>query len=248
MNETNQKGLITETYCQLAFTELGIMLSKPISHDCRYDYIADIGGQLKRIQCKTSLLNEYGTSISFKTTSIRGNTKEVLEHTYTTDEIDYFYTYFNGTSYLVPVEICGETKKSLYLSDVTLQGSTKNITPARDYELSKMVQQMNGSIQTVQINNKTIHTTETHSYCIECGKEITKGAKRCKECAIKHQTKVELPAREALKNMIRTTSFEQLGRNFGVDGNTVRKWCDKLQLPRTKQEINSYSNEEWEKI
>ena len=139
MNETNQKGLITETYCQLAFTELGIILSKPISHDCRYDYIADIGGKLKRIQCKTSLLNEYGTSISFSTKSVRGNTKEVLEHTYTSDEIDYFYTYFNGVSYLIPVDICGETRKNLYLNTITLQGSTKNITPAKDYELSKIL-------------------------------------------------------------------------------------------------------------
>ena len=107
---------------------------------------------------------------------------------------------------------------------------------------------MNAPIQKTPINNRTTHITENHNYCIECGKEITRGAKRCKECAIKHQIKVELPTREALKNMIRTTSFEQLGRDFGVDGNTVRKWCDKLQLPRTKREINSYSNEEWEKI
>ena len=54
MNETKQKGLITEIECELAFSKLGILLSKPIAEDSRYDYIADLGNNLLRIQCKTS--------------------------------------------------------------------------------------------------------------------------------------------------------------------------------------------------
>ena len=26
----------------------------------------------------------------------------------------------------------------------------------------------------------------------------------------------------------------------------VRKWCDKYNLPRTKKEINTYSDKEWD--
>ena len=30
--------------------------------------------------------------------------------------------------------------------------------------------------------------------------------------------------------------------------NAIRKWCIKFNLPKTKKEIKSYSNEEWELI
>jgi uncharacterized protein YjcR len=48
--------------------------------------------------------------------------------------------------------------------------------------------------------------------------------------------------------MIRVMPFTQIGEQFGVKDNSIRKWCDSMNLPRTKKEINSYSNEEWEKI
>ena len=45
--------------------------------------------------------------------------------------------------------------------------------------------------------------------------------------------------------MIRTTSFEAIGRQFNVNGNSVRKWCDNYNLPRKRKEINQYSDEDW---
>lgn len=57
-----------------------------------------------------------------------------------------------------------------------------------------------------------------------------------------------LVTREELKHLIRTTSFVKIGERYGVSDNAVRKWCDKLNLPRRKTEINSYSDLEWSKI
>lgn len=57
-----------------------------------------------------------------------------------------------------------------------------------------------------------------------------------------------LVTREELKRLIRTTSFVKIGERYGVSDNTVRKWCDELNLPRRKTEINSYSDLEWSKI
>lgn len=48
--------------------------------------------------------------------------------------------------------------------------------------------------------------------------------------------------------MIRVLPFTQIGEQFGVKDNSIRKWCDSMNLPRTKKEINSYSDEEWDKI
>lgn len=88
------------------------------------------------------------------------------------------------------------------------------------------------------------------NYCIDCGKEITLRSTRCQSCASKMQVRKveERPTREELKFLIRTTPFTQLGKKYEVSDNAIRKWCDSYNLPRTKKEINSYSDIEWEKI
>lgn len=43
-------------------------------------------------------------------------------------------------------------------------------------------------------------------------------------------------------------SFTAIGKMFNVSDNAIRKWCDAEHLPRTKKEINSYSDEEWDLI
>lgn len=85
-------------------------------------------------------------------------------------------------------------------------------------------------------------------YCQTCGVEIARGAIHCLACANLARRVVERPNREELKNLIRTTSFVQIGKMFGVSDNAVRKWCVGYGLPKKSSEIKSYSNEEWEKI
>lgn len=91
------------------------------------------------------------------------------------------------------------------------------------------------------------HRTE-QTRCVDCGRIIHKYATRCKECDAKHQRHTIWPSRNELKQLIRTTSFEAIGRQFSVDGNAVRKWCDKYNLPRRKTDIKQYTNEEWAQI
>lgn len=55
-------------------------------------------------------------------------------------------------------------------------------------------------------------------------------------------------SRNELKKLIRNKSFTELGNMFGITDNNVRKYCQKVNLPSTKKEINSYSDEEWDKI
>ena len=89
------------------------------------------------------------------------------------------------------------------------------------------------------------------NYCIDCGQEISRNATRCIKCAAKLQSKDALynnVSREELKQLIRTLPFTTIAKQFKVTDNAIRKWCDKFNLPRTKKEINSYSNQEWERF
>lgn len=60
--------------------------------------------------------------------------------------------------------------------------------------------------------------------------------------------KVERPNREELKTLIRKKSFVQIGKDYGVTDNAIRKWCKAYSLPYLKRDINSYTDEQWKKI
>lgn len=85
-------------------------------------------------------------------------------------------------------------------------------------------------------------------YCIDCGKEISKGSTRCSACDHKNQQVCERPSRDILKDMIRAESFVQIGKMYNVTDNTIRKWCKSYNLPSRKKDITPLSNEEWLKI
>jgi hypothetical protein len=55
-------------------------------------------------------------------------------------------------------------------------------------------------------------------------------------------------SRDELKQIIRNTAFTTIGREFHVDGNTIKQWCKAYGLPSRKSDIKQYSDEEWEMI
>lgn len=90
-------------------------------------------------------------------------------------------------------------------------------------------------------------------YCIDCGKPITRGSMRCNACEQqrRHIQRIKKPtaiSREELKYRIRNESFTSIAKDYNVTDNAIRKWCIKHSLPKTKKEINAYSDEEWEQI
>ena len=56
------------------------------------------------------------------------------------------------------------------------------------------------------------------------------------------------PTREELKGKIRLMSFLQVGKEYGVSDNAVRRWCDTYGLPRHMNKIKSIPEEEWVNI
>lgn len=105
---TQQKGSITELHCILDFTSLGIRTLTPNDECSKYDVVADIDGKFIRIQCKTASWStetaKPETAFEINTYAVTTNTKKTTRHKYSKDDIDYFYTWFNGQGYLVSIE------------------------------------------------------------------------------------------------------------------------------------------------
>lgn len=103
---------------------------------------------------------------------------------------------------------------------------------------------INGRLdRTIYLNRK--------NYCIDCNSPILPSSLRCKKCEGKRKTISEEDmklSRKELKVLIRENSFEEIGRQYGVTGNTIKKWCKKYKLPYLRKMIKNYSNHEWDKI
>ena len=54
LDNTQQKGTLTELYCILDLTKLGIRCLTPVDESSKYDVVADLDGRFIRIQCKTA--------------------------------------------------------------------------------------------------------------------------------------------------------------------------------------------------
>ena len=88
-------------------------------------------------------------------------------------------------------------------------------------------------------------------FCSKCNKKITKYSTSglCPKCVAEKTRKVtDRPTKTQLKELIRNKSFVDIGILYGVDGNSVRKWCKKYNLPSRKYEINNITDDEWADI
>lgn len=138
MKENNIKGTITELQCQMDFISRGYLVSQPIIADSKYDFIVDIKNHLYKIQCKSATLSQDESFINLKTKMT--NIRTMKDSYYSSTDIDYFYTTYDGTSYLIPVEKAGHGDTRLRFFSSNAQNP--NIRWAKDYELDKIIKKL----------------------------------------------------------------------------------------------------------
>ena len=82
---------------------------------------------------------------------------------------------------------------------------------------------------------KSIKIYDKH--CLICGKPIYKESNYCVECFHLQQRQVERPSKEYLFELIKTKTFVEIGKMYGVTDNAIRSWCKTYGLPSTKKEL-----------
>lgn len=101
--------------------------------------------------------------------------------------------------------------------------------------------------QTDNFCGKNHSKTKEIKCCEKCGTILKDYRSRlCPKCANieRHlqQRKVERPTKDDLFKMIKTESFESIGRKYNVCGKTIKKWCIAYGLPSKRNEINKLNN------
>ena len=143
LDNTQQKGTLTELRCILDLTKLGIRCLKPVDESSKYDIVADLGkGNFIRIQCKTASwvtdTKEKEVAFSISTCCQTTNTKSTTRHKYSKDDIDYFYTWFGDQGYLVSIEeATGITFRWRYEYPATNQ--KQGIHIANEYKIEEVL-------------------------------------------------------------------------------------------------------------
>lgn len=145
IEKTQQKGTLTELHCILDLTELGIRTLTPTDEASKYDVVADLDGKFIRIQCKTSTwatdTKEPQTAFYINTYCMTTNTKETTKHLYSKNDIDYFYTYFQGQGYLVSIEEAkGKTFRWRY--EYPEKGQKQGVHIANEYKIEEVIQSL----------------------------------------------------------------------------------------------------------
>lgn len=253
MDYTQTIGNINELKCLTAVMQLGYDCSIPYGNSAKYDFIADINGELLKFQCKSSnFVIRHGTikedAFEFSTICQTTNTKKTTRHKYDASQIDYFITCFQDKVYVVPVEECS-TSKTLRFSPPN--NGCKEWNNANDYLIENYFSYGNHYLESKEkfLNRNTTHINKTYEkkeyYCQNCGKEVCSDNNLCVDCARIKSRKVKRPSREELKNLIRDTSFLQIGKMFGVTDSAVKKWCVSYNLPSKSRDIKQINNTDW---
>lgn len=103
-----QLGHITELKFLLKATEIGLMVSKPLTHHSKYDFLVDSDGIISRVQVKsTNTIARRTKKAKLPRYKIMASNGANLKKAYTSLDIDFMVCYINceDTWYIIPIKL-----------------------------------------------------------------------------------------------------------------------------------------------
>lgn len=100
--------------------------------------VLDVNDKLYKIQVKTASLIENQKGIYISTCSYGRNRDGNNKKTYTPKEVDFFSTFYNNQCYLIPIELCLSTGRTLYFE----RESNATILCLKDYKAEDVIQKL----------------------------------------------------------------------------------------------------------
>lgn len=83
------------------------------------------------------------------------------------------------------------------------------------------------------VSEQPMQSIQKITYCKECGTIIGNDTRTglCHSCYSKLTRKCTWPTKEELYELLQHNNFCAVGRMYGVNSNSVRKWCRKYGIP-----------------
>lgn len=82
------------------------------------------------------------------------------------------------------------------------------------------------------------------TFCVDCGKEIYYGCQRCSDCYNIFQRRAARPSPIDLAKMIVESNFTSVGKQFGLDANSIKNWCKQYGIPHRIEELTDWYYQE----
>lgn len=243
---SNEYGISQELLALSYLSQYGIV-SIPYGNSARYDCILDINNEFYRIQIKSLNLIDEDTIVIPMQNSRCTASGETVSKIYTSDEVDFIAISYNGKIYLFNPDLANKT-----LTVRINKPHQYNQRWLEDYFIDKVLNiKINSWVSLKEKTREEKGCAEQKKYkCIDCGAPVWNPNSRCVSCARINQTMLSAkPAREILKDKIKTIPFTTIGKEYGVTDNSVRKWCKTYNLPFRKKDIEEIIKKgEWDLI
>ena len=229
LSEIQIKEQIVKMKVEEEFLRFGFDFYKAPGDNNLYDYIVDTGMETLKIKVVRSFGTEDGNcSFSCTYRDYAG-----AEKIYTQDDIDYFATVWKSKVYFVHVAETNGTKVLRFTNDV-----------------DDCYRYLSGNIFGCfeRLDNYSLYPTGAEKdICADCGDLIAKDENYCIKCVNKSMS-YHKPTRDELKGIIRSMSFIDVAKKYGVTDSMIRKWFAEYGLPTSRLKISSYTDEEWAEV